>query len=76
MKTKQQPFRLDTARRTTTVRCRCMADPCLFLPWEALSAAAKKEFHKNGGIPCEGGGLPGEWCAGCRFGVVDEPEDE
>ena len=68
-------FKLDTPGRETSVDCSCYADPVLFLPWDDLPARAKKEFEKNGGIPCEGGGLPGPWCADCRFGEVSTPND-
>lgn len=60
-------------RAVTTVECECHAAPELFKQWEDLSKAARREFKVNGPIPCEGGGLPGEWCAGCRFGKVHEP---
>lgn len=66
-------FRIETPRATTVVRCHCHAAPELFLPWEMLSKSAKAEFGENGGIPCEGDGMPGEWCSGCRFGAIDEP---
>ena len=46
----------------------CHADPAMFLPWEKLPEEFIQEITANGSIPCEGGGLPGEWCGGCRFG--------
>lgn len=68
-------FRLDHPRLSTKVVCHCYASPELFLRWEDTSPEAKLEFEQNGSIPCEGGGLPGEWCCGCRFGELEEPED-
>lgn len=62
-------------RREMNVRCQCFAKPILFIGWDNMPADAKEEFETNGPIPCEGGGLPGEWCAGCRFGKVLEPEE-
>lgn len=73
-KSAKRPFLLSKPRLSTNVRCDCHADAELFLPWEKLSTAAKREFSKNGPIPCEGGGMPGEWCVGCRFGVIFSPE--
>jgi len=72
---KRIPFRLATARRQTDTRVECFADPELFKPWGEMSSKAKQEFDVNGPIPCEGGGLPGLWCDGCRFGHVNEPDD-
>lgn len=68
-------FKQREPRRSTIVECHCYAKQALFKPWEQMTEAAKAEFDKNGPIPCEGGGLPGEWCAGCRFGKVGDPED-
>jgi hypothetical protein len=70
----KQPFRQKKPRASSAVRCDCHAKPVLFRPWEKMPEAAKREFKINGPIPCEGGGIPGEWCAGCRFGKVYEPE--
>jgi hypothetical protein len=68
-------FRQSKPRRQTDVRCQCFADPVLFVGWEKMPDSARNEFNQNGPIPCEGGGLPGEWCQGCRFGAVLPPED-
>ncbi len=70
---KRSKFYRSQPRAVTTVECECHAAAELFLRWEELSPAARKEFQDQGPIPCEGGGLPGEWCARCRFGVVKEP---
>lgn len=67
-------FRQKTARAESDVRCQCFAKPVLFLAWEKLPKSARDEFTNNGPIPCEGGGVPGAWCSGCRFGEVLEPE--
>ena len=74
-KTKVSKFYTAEPRRETDTRVECHAMPELFLPWDEMSKAAQNEFTKNGSIPCEGGGVPGIWCDGCRFGVVAEPED-
>ncbi len=68
-------FRLKTIRRETSSIAECYASPDLFVDWDKASKAAKNEFEVNGPIPCEGGGLPGFWCEGCRFGGLLPPED-
>lgn len=67
-------FRKKQPRSERLLSCRCFADPVLFRQWEHMPQEARDEFKNNGPIPCEGGGVPGEWCAGCRFGRV-ESED-
>jgi len=76
MTTKANKFRLSTIRRKAELEAQCFADPELFKPWDQMTAAAKSEFDKNGPIPCEGGGVPGEWCNGCRFGCLITLEDD
>lgn len=68
-------YRMDEPRRETDTRAECYADERLFLPWDDMPKAIQNEFTKNGPIPCEGGGVPGQWCDACRFGVVHAPED-
>lgn len=68
-------FLLKEPRCITDTRAYCYASPELFKSWASMSKAARKEFDKNGPIPCEGGGIPGQWCDMCRFGTVDEPEE-
>jgi len=63
-------YRRTELRAECKVHCLCYADPQLFLPWENLTPAVKREFQVNGPLPCEGGGVPGEWCGECRFGSV------
>lgn len=65
-------FRLKIARETTTIliTAECFADPVLFLDWDEMPLGARGEFEVRGPIPCEGGGVPGEWCEQCRFGNV------
>ena len=70
-----QSFRQRKPRRSTTVQCDCFASPILFEPWDQMPENARQEFKINGPIPCEGGGLPGQWCEGCRFGKVHEPDE-
>ena len=70
---KKNKFRRKVARETKTVliTAECLADPGLFLDWDEMTSEARDEFDVNGPIPCEGGGVPGEWCEQCRFGEVD-----
>ncbi len=68
-------FYQDEPRQIGTIDFECHAKPELFLAWDDMSKAAQKEFTKNGPIPCEGGGVPGEWCATCRFGRVKRDAD-
>lgn len=75
-KTERSSFWKVVPWREATVRCRCHASHELFLPYERLSDQVKEEFTVNGPIPCEGGGMPGEWCVHCRFGEVDELEED
>ena len=66
-------FKQKSPRESTNTLVECYAKPILFEPWENLSEEVKYEFMTNGPIPCEGGGVPGMWCDGCRFGKVYEP---
>lgn len=70
---KRQKFKLKQPRRVDTIliTAQCFADPVLFLPWDEMTSEARDEFDVNGPIPCEGGGVPGEWCEQCRFGNVE-----
>jgi hypothetical protein len=70
MASKIKNWREKTPRYEKTVIYQCFASQKLFGDWDDLSTAARKEFVTNGPIPCEGGGVPGEWCANCRFGEV------
>lgn len=74
-KQKPNPFRMTTPTRATRIECTCFADPVLFLDWDEVPAEAQNEISVNGPIPCEGGGLPGEWCQDCRFGKLSDPEE-
>lgn len=65
-------FFTDEPRDDADFRIECHADPELFLDWDDLSKEAKKEFEKNGTIPCEGGGVIGLFCDGCRFYKIIE----
>ena len=64
---------LKTPRRTDAilVTASCHAAPGLFLDWDDMTSEHRDEFDLHGPIPCEGGGVPGEWCEGCRFGNVE-----
>lgn len=64
------PFRLTQIRDSADLQAQCYADLVLFEPWDKMTEDARDEFTKNGPIPCEGGGVPGEWCADCRFGKL------
>ena len=64
------------ARAVSTIEFRCHASPALFRKkWEELSDGAKREYETNGTMPCEGGGVPGEWCLRCRFHRMIEVEN-
>jgi hypothetical protein len=67
-------YRLPDARYQVvySFEASCYADPALFQPWEQLTAVQQDEFDLHGAIPCDGGGLPGEWCRSCRFGTVTD----
>lgn len=65
-------FRQTTPRATFLLEAQCFAVSALFAPWETLPPEIQDEFEVNGGIPCDGSGLPGEYCADCRFGAVEE----
>lgn len=69
-------FRIKEPRAKSTLEAECYAHPRLFLPYEQLNKAERREFDTNGPIPCEGGGTPGEWCNGCRFGGLQTIEVE
>ena len=73
MSTKSR-FHQKSPRLEMQIIVECHAKPALFFPWDKMTKAAKAEFEKNGSIPCEGGGRPGIWCDGCRFGHLNEPE--
>ncbi len=68
-------FKQRQPRQTALVTCHCHAKPALFGHWDSLTEAARTEFAINGPIPCEGLGRVGQWCEGCRFGVVEDPEN-
>lgn len=76
MSKNQNDYSQREPRAASMVVCHCHAQPVLFLPWDKMPKAAQQEFAINGPIPCEGGGLPGPWCADCRFGVVTSPEHD
>jgi hypothetical protein len=59
-------------RATTHWFFYCEADNGYFLAWEDVPDPLKAELDINGGLPCEGGGHPGPWCEGCRFGRSEE----
>ncbi len=74
MQTDNKFFQKEPRHETVTLAS-CHASPKLFIEWDKMSKAAKNEFETNGPIPCEGGGVPGFWCDGCRFGKIGDPED-
>ncbi|MHA2063398.1 MAG: hypothetical protein ACXABY_03350 [Candidatus Thorarchaeota archaeon] len=69
-------YRLEEPRETRIVLfdCYCYIHPDLLQPSKKLTEAHWKEFEENGSIPCEGGGVPGERCDACRFGVVERDD--
>lgn len=58
-------------RAWSIVRFNCHASEDYFLEWEDIPQEVKDEIERNGGIPCEGGGVPGDWCTRCRFGSTE-----
>jgi hypothetical protein len=72
MSTEGPPGRTLTHRSTALYRFRCHAEPGYFLPWAEVPEALQDELDVNGGLPCEGGGVPGLWCQDCRFGSSEE----
>ena len=52
----------------------CHADAGYFAAWEDVPTPLKDELEEHGGLPCEGGGLPGVWCVKCRFGSSEEED--
>lgn len=58
---RKQKLRMDEPRQQATFVYSCYASPELFKPrWDDLSLEAKDEVEKNGSLPCDGGGVPGE----------------
>ena len=70
---KKTPFTTREPRTQTATMAKCFGDPSLFLPTDDLQPSAIAEFQINGPIPCFRDGVPGVWCATCRFGVVADP---
>ena len=47
----------------------CYADEHYFVPsYDDVPVDLKNELETNGGLPCDGGGVPGPWCRHSRFG--------
>lgn len=65
----------DDIRAYAVLRFNCHAREGYFLPWEDIPQDIKDELDRNGGIPCEGEGAPGDWCTRCRFGSYERLED-
>lgn len=60
----------DEPRAEVEITFQCFAAPELFTPlFDDLPKDAQDAFS-NGTLvmPCEGGGVPGEWCSSCVFG--------
>ena len=63
----------DQPRATTEWLYVCYADDGYFLPsYDDVPVYLKDELNTNGGLPCDGGGMPGPWCCHCRFGEERE----
>lgn len=43
---------------------------------EAIPEIAKKVIQHQGGLPCDGGGVPGEWCIRCAFSVWGDGQED
>jgi hypothetical protein len=47
--------------------------------WEDIPEADQKIIEKQHGLPCDGGGMTGEWCLRCKWKCINYPpyaEDE
>lgn len=69
-------YRQADPREEMNLYCACHADPVLFTPdFEELPEELQTAFNTGSlKIPCEGGGVPGEWCGDCTFGVTEHME--
>lgn len=62
---------MDKGRAYSLTAFICTADDDLFGEWDDLPDHARQEYEDNGPVPCDGGGVPGEWCTRCRFGRTE-----
>jgi len=52
----------------------CSAPEEFFRLWENVSQETR-DLIPPGGLPCDGGGVPGPWCSDCEFGKVEKYDD-
>jgi hypothetical protein len=62
------------ARATITYECQCTCPPAMFRKWEDIPQDVRDMIPANG-LPCDGGGTPGEWCKDCKWGKVEECDE-
>ena len=73
MKRTFQEFRTKEPRRKVTLTVRCFAVDDMFTPkFTDMPESLQRAFDDGLTIPCEGGGVPGEWCRECVFGEMEE----
>ena len=61
-------------RRTVTISYECGGPPELFGPEDDIPQELW-DLIPNG-LNCDGGGVPGSWCIGCRWRIPEVEEDE
>lgn len=51
----------------TIEKFNCGAPEVLFGEWDDVPSDLKEQVDKQNGLPCDGGGVPGEWCSDCQW---------
>lgn len=65
-----------TYREEVTITIGCTAPDEMFPDsgeWDDIPPEIQDEIP-DGGLPCDGGGVPGVWCLRCKYGQVDDEE--
>jgi len=67
-----------TRYEMTIIQYNCDAPEKFFGPIEDIPKDDLDAIGDQGGLPCDGGETPGEWCSDCRWtgGCVVEEIDE
>ena len=67
-------------RRTALVRVTCVAPDVIFTAehFADIPAKYRRTIANMNGLPCDGGGVPGEWCIKCRcpFSQAEEVQND
>lgn len=67
-----EQYRTEEPRAVVILEAKCFAPSAMFTAeWEDIPKKFQAVYSENN-IPCEGGGVAGEWCAKCPFGSLDE----